>query len=105
MALISQSPDQPEATRPGQLVVGAVLERVRHAVRVPRPAAVHVTAEELEGHAVRVRVDVAAHLLVRRDAGVRVPGDVELGLGVVGAAAGQSRREGRARVGRVHAFC
>src|SRR5664279_5817831 len=37
-------------------------ERCLDAVRVPRPTAVHLAAEELEGHAVGVRVHVTADL-------------------------------------------
>ena len=69
----------------GHLVVRAVDQGVRRAVGVPRSSAVHVAAEELEGHAVGVRVDVAAHLLEGRHAAVRVAVDVDLGLRVAGA--------------------
>ena len=47
------------------LVVGAVDERARHAVRMPRAPAVDAAAEELEGHHVHVRVEQAAHLAER----------------------------------------
>ena len=59
-------------------VVGAVDEGVRRPEPVPRLAAVHVAAEELEGHPVGVGVDVPADLLVRRDAGVRTAADPDL---------------------------
>ena len=55
----------------GDLVVGAVAQGHGHAVRRPGAAAVHVAAEELEGHPVGVRVDEAAHLLDLGGAGER----------------------------------
>src|SRR5690606_14471623 len=60
----------------GQLVVGTVLECVCDAVLVPRATAVDVSPEELEGHAVDMRVDVPPDLLEGGLAGMRLAGDV-----------------------------
>ena len=54
------------------LVVGAVDERARDAVRMPRAPAVDAAAEELEGHHVHVGVEQAAHLAERRGAAGRL---------------------------------
>ena len=78
------------------LVVLAVDEGVRRTEPVPRLAAVGAAAEELVRHAVGVGVGVPAHLLVRRDAGERVAADVDLRLGVGGAAGGAGEQEAAA---------
>ena len=68
-------------------VVGAVDERVRHAVRLPRATAARLTTEELERHHVQVGVDVALGLRVRRRALELRSVDLRLDLRPVCAAA------------------
>src|SRR3546814_2490672 len=79
--LAGQDALEERALAAGQLVVDAVLERELGTVLVPRPTAVHAAAEELEGHPVHVRVDIAANLLVRRPALLRGALHVDLDLG------------------------
>ncbi len=76
------------------LVVGAVLEGSSDAVGVPRPPAVHVAAEELERHAVRVPVQIAAHFLVGGRAAEGLARDVHVDLGPRLATGPQRKREG-----------
>jgi hypothetical protein len=74
-------------------VVGAVHERVRDAVGMPRAPAMDRAAQELEGHAVQVSLDQALRLAVRSRRVVGRPGHVDLRFGVGRAAAGRLERE------------
>ena len=79
------------------LLVVAAAQRVLDAVRVPRPTAAQLAAEELEGHAVDVRVEEAAHGGGRALAG-RLRGARGAGLDLGPARAGRAVRVGVARL-------
>ena len=74
-----------QRTGPVGEVVGAILERDRHPIGAPRPAAVEAPAKELEGAEVDVVVEEAPHLGGRARALEGHAGDVDLHFGEHGA--------------------